>query len=122
MWSFMIGTPLLSFAAYYVAKYTSLVTFVLADPRRGPDFWHQHSHRGLETLGQLTYDGFYWLLAKLLCSGAGIAIISYYQGRQPKYSTSDVSRSVTATILWATLFALTVHYIFALFEYEGVVP
>jgi ABC-type multidrug transport system ATPase subunit/ABC-type transporter Mla maintaining outer membrane lipid asymmetry permease subunit MlaE len=122
MWSFLIGTPLLSFAAFYVAKYTSLVTFVLADPRRGPDFWHQHFHRGLETLGQFTYDGFYWLMAKLLCCGVGIAIISYYQGRKPKYSTSDVSRSVTATILWATLFALTVHFIFALFEYEGVVP
>ena len=40
----------------------------------------------------------------------------------PKYSTTDVSRSVTSTILWATLYALVVHYIFALFEYEGVVP
>lgn len=122
MWSFMIGTPLLCYAAYYVAKFTSLVTFVLADPRRGPDFWHHHFHRGLEELGQFTYEGFGWLISKLLCCAMGIAIISYYQGRKPKYSTSDVSRSVTATILWATLFALTVHFIFALFEYEGVVP
>ncbi len=122
MWSFLIGTPLLTFAAYYVAKYTSLVTFVLADPRRGPDFWHQHFHRGLEELGQFTYEGFGWLISKLLVCGVGIAIISYYQGRKPKYSTSDVSRSVTSTILWATLFSLTVHFIFALFEYEGVVP
>ncbi len=122
MWSFVIGTPLLSYAAYYVAKYTSLVTFVLADPRRGPDFWHQHFHRGLEELGQFTYKGFGWLIAKLLCCGVGIAIIAYYQGRKPKYSTSDVSRSVTSTILWATLFALVVHYLFALYEYEGVVP
>ena len=30
--------------------------------------------------------------------------------------------SVTSTILWATLFALTVHFVFALFEYEGIVP
>ncbi len=122
MWSFVIGTPLLSYAAYYVAKFTSLVTFVLADPQRGPDFWHQHFHRGLEEIGEFSYRGFGWLLAKLLCCGVGIAIISYYQGRQPKYSTTDVSRSVTATILWATLFALAVHFVFALFEYEGVVP
>lgn len=122
MWSFLLGTPLLSYSAYYVAKYTSLVTFVLADSSRGPDFWHYHFHRGLEELGQFTYEGFGWLIAKLLCCGFGIAIIAYYQGRKPKYSTTDVSRSVTATILWATLMALTVHYLFALFEYEGVVP
>ncbi|MFT5301714.1 MAG: ABC-type transporter Mla maintaining outer membrane lipid asymmetry ATPase subunit MlaF [Mariniblastus sp.] len=122
LWSFLIGTPLLSFAAYYVAKFTSLVTFVLADPRRGPDFWHQHFHRGLVEVGQFTYEGFGWLISKLLVCGFGIAMIAYYQGRKPKYSTSDVSRSVTSTILWATLFALTVHFVFALFEYEGIVP
>ena len=122
MWSFVIGTPLLSYAAFYVAKFTSLVTFVLADPRRGPDFWHQNFHRGLEVMGEFSYRGFDWLIAKLLCCGIGIAIISYYQGRKPKYSTTDVSRSVTATILWATLFALAVHFVFSLFEYEGVVP
>ena len=122
LWAFLIGTPLLSYAAYYVAKFTSLVTFVLADPRRGPDFWHQHFHRGLEQIGQFSYQGFGWLISKLLCCGLGIAIISYYQGRKPKYSTTDVSRSVTSTILWATLFALSVHFVFALFEYEGIVP
>lgn len=122
MWSFVIGTPLLCYAAFYVAKFTSLVTFVLADPRRGPDFWHQNFHRGLEVMGQFSYRGFGWLIAKLLCCGIGIAIISYYQGRKPKYSTTDVSRSITATILWATLFALAVHFVFSLFEYEGVVP
>ncbi len=122
MWAFMIGTPLLSYAAYYIAKFTSLVTFVIADPDRGADFWHQHFHRGLDVLGQFQYRGFYWLIAKLLTCGVGIAVISYYQGRKPKYSTTDVSRSVTSTILWATLFALGVHFVFALFEYEGVVP
>lgn len=122
LWSFLIGTPLLSYAAYYVAKFTSLVTFVLADPLRGPDFWHQHFHRGLDMYGGFVYRGFGWLIAKLLVCGIGIGIIAYYQGRKPKYSTTDVSRSVTSTILWATLLSLTVHFIFALFEYEGVVP
>jgi len=122
MWSFMIGTPLLSYAAFYVAKYTSLVTFVFADGVHGPDFWDQCFHRGLVEPGLITYQGFGWLMAKLLCCGVGIGIISYYQGLKLKFSTSDVSRSVTSTILWATLFSLTVHFIFALFEYEGVVP
>jgi len=71
---------------------------------------------------QYLYRGFWWLLAKLLCSGFGIAIISYYQGLSPKYSSSDVSRSVTSTILWATLCVLTIHFLFALFEFENVVP
>ncbi len=122
MWSFMIGTPLLSYAAFYVAKYTSLVTFVFADGVHGPDFWDQYFHRGLEEPDLFIYRGFGWLISKLLCCGVGIGIISYYQGLKLKYSTSDVSRSVTSTILWATLFSLTVHFIFALFEYEGVVP
>ena len=122
MWSFMIGTPLLSYAAFYVAKYTSLVTFVFADGVHGANFWEQYFHRGLEEPGLFTYRGFGWLISKLLCCGVGIGIISYFQGLKLKYSTSDVSRSVTSTILWATLFSLAVHFVFALFEYEGVVP
>ena len=122
MWSFLIGTPLLSYLAFFVARFTSLVTFVIADPGHGPDFWYFHFHRGLIELGQFTYQGFGWLISKLLCSGAGIALIAYYRGLTPKYSSTDVSRSVTSTILWATLYSLVVHYIFALFEYEGVVP
>lgn len=122
LWSFLIGTPLLSYLAFFVARFTSLVTFVLADPNRGPDFWHLYFHRGLMQVGSFEYRGFGWLIAKLLCCGVGIALISYYRGRTPKYSTTDVSRSVTSTILWATLWSLTVHFVFALFEYEGVVP
>ncbi|MEL7496383.1 MAG: ABC transporter permease [Planctomycetota bacterium] len=122
MWAFLIGTPLLTYASFFAAKYTSLVTFVLTDPAQGPDFWHQHFHRGLILPDQFTYRGIGWLIAKLLTCGVGIAVISYYQGRKPKYSTTDVSRSVTATILWATLLSLFVHYLFALYEYENVVP
>lgn len=122
MWAFLIGTPLLTYAAFFSAKYTSLVTFVLTDPAQGPDFWHQQFHRGLIVADQFTYRGFGWLISKLLTCAIGIAVISYFQGRRPKYSTTDVSRSVTSTILWATLYCLFVHYLFALYEYEGVVP
>lgn len=122
VWSFLIGTPLLCYASYYAAKYTSLITFVLNDPVHGPDFWQIHFHRGVDVAGQWTYKGFGWLISKLLCCGFGTAVISYYQGRKPKYSTTDVSRSVTATILWATLLSLFIHFVFALFEFEGVVP
>ena len=122
VWSFLIGTPILCYAAFYAAKYTSLVTFVMSNPEYGPDFWQMHFNRGLLIPDQFAYRGFGWWLAKLLCCGFGTAVISYYQGCKPKYSTTDVSRSVTSTILWATLLSLFVHFVFALFEYEGVVP
>jgi ABC-type transporter Mla maintaining outer membrane lipid asymmetry ATPase subunit MlaF/ABC-type transporter Mla maintaining outer membrane lipid asymmetry permease subunit MlaE len=122
VWSFLIGTPVLTFLAYYVAKFTSMITFLISHPTRDPNFWHYHSHRGLENFGEFFYQGFWWLMAKLLLCGIGVAIISYRQGLSPKYSSSDVSKSVTATILWATLFVLVVHFVFALFEYQGVIP
>ena len=122
IWAFLIGTPVLYFASYFGARMTSLVTFVNSYPERGPDFWHQYFHRGLFEPASLFYRGSHWLIAKLLCSGFGIALISYFLGRRPKYSSSDVSRSVTKTILLATLYVLIVHFIFSLFEFEGIVP
>lgn len=122
LWAFLIGTPVLTFVSFYAAKYTSLVTFVLTNPELGPDFWNEQFHRSLIQTDQFVYRGFGWLISKLLVSGVGIAIIAYCQGIRPKFSTTDVSRSVTSTILWATLYSLFVHYLFALYEYENAVP
>lgn len=122
VWSFLIGTPLLTWLAFWVARLTSLVTFTFANSELGADFWMLHYHRGMDVPGYVWWRGTGWLMAKLLVSGFGIAVISYRIGRQPKYSTTDVSRSVTRTILWATLFALAVHFAFAFFEFEGIVP
>lgn len=122
LWSFVIGTPILNFLCFTVARLTSLVTFASTHQVQGPDFWNYHFHRGLNLLDSWTYRGFWWLLFKLVCCGLGIAMISYFQGRKPKYSTTDVSRSVTSTILWATLFVLVVHFIFSFYEFEGIIP
>jgi ABC-type transporter Mla maintaining outer membrane lipid asymmetry ATPase subunit MlaF/ABC-type transporter Mla maintaining outer membrane lipid asymmetry permease subunit MlaE len=122
IWSFLIGTPLLTFIAFFSARITSLVTFVMADPNRGPDFWQLYFHRGLLVIDQFFYRGFFWLFAKLLVCGLGTAMIAYYRGTSPKYSSRDVSTSVTSTILWSTLFVLVVHFVFALYEYRGAVP
>jgi ABC-type transporter Mla maintaining outer membrane lipid asymmetry permease subunit MlaE/ABC-type nitrate/sulfonate/bicarbonate transport system ATPase subunit len=122
LWSFVLGTPILNFLCFTVARLTSLITFASTHPLQGPDFWNYHFHRGLKLLDSWTYRGFWWLLFKIVCCGLGIAIISYFQGRKPKYSTTDVSRSVTATILWATLFVLVVHFIFSFYEFEGIIP
>ena len=122
VWSFLIGTPLLTFAAYFGARYVSLITFLGTHPDLDPNFWHYHSMRGLEVHGQYFYKGFGWLISKLLLSGFGIALISWRFGIAQKYSSSDVSRSVTGTILWATLYVLVVHFLFSIFEFENVVP
>ncbi|QEG22164.1 ABC transporter permease [Mariniblastus fucicola] len=122
LWAFLIGTPLLTFAAYYTARYTSLVTFLATHPGHGAEYWHQYSMRGLEQWSSYLYKGFGWLIAKLLVSGFGTAIIAYRNGMSPKYSSADVSRSVTSTILWATLYVLVVHFVFSMFEFENIVP
>ena len=122
LWAFLIGTPLLTFAAYYTARYTSLITFLATHPTHGAEFWHQYSMRGLEQWSAFFYKGFGWLIGKLLVSGFGTAIIAYRNGMSPKYSSADVSRSVTSTILWSTLYVLIVHFVFSLFEFENVVP
>ena len=120
MIAFVIGTPILTLLAFWAARIVSLISFVMTHPVHGPDFWSYHFHRALSYPDLMFFRGTAWLIAKLVCCGFGIAIISYFQGRRPKYSTTDVSRSVTSTILWATLFVLIVHFGFAFYEFEDV--
>ncbi|HMP78931.1 MAG TPA: ABC transporter permease, partial [Pirellulaceae bacterium] len=61
-----------------------------------------------------------WLMAKTVVCGLGVGAIAYHLGRGPKYSTTDVSRSVTSTILWGTLFVLAVHFLFAQIEFNDL--
>ncbi len=116
--SFLVGVPLLTMVAFVTARYTSLLTFTLSHPDHGPNFWFQHFHRGLDVVNQLWYHGSGWLFSKLTCCAFGIALISYNIGLRPKFSSSDVSKSVTTTILWSTLFVLVVHFCFAFFEFN----
>ena len=120
MISFLVGTPVLTLISFWAARYTSLIAYVSSHPVEGPDYWDFHFHEKLSVLGSTFYAGTGWLLLKLVCCGFGIAVISYYQGVRQKNSTSDVSRCVTATILWATLFVLTVHFVFAFFEFRAI--
>lgn len=122
LWGFLLGTPLLNWLAYFAARWTSLVTFSIADPQRGPDFWQLYFDRGLVDPDGWLYFGFGWLIAKLLICGLGTGIIAFGRAIKPKYSPTDVSRGVTSTILYSTLFVLVVHFVFALIEYRDAVP
>jgi ABC-type transporter Mla maintaining outer membrane lipid asymmetry ATPase subunit MlaF/ABC-type transporter Mla maintaining outer membrane lipid asymmetry permease subunit MlaE len=120
MWGFLVGTPLLNFVSYAASVFASLLSFVWMHPDRGPDFWDHHFFYNLRQLNSIWFVGAGWLWAKLAISGLGIGAIAYFQGLKPKTSTSDVSRSVTNTILWATLYVLLIHFWFSLVEFEGL--
>ena len=118
LYAFLIGTPLLVAIGYVVATATSLIVFTATHPGHGPWFWQHHFHRELVNPGQLVPVGTYWLLAKTQLCAAGIALVAYSLGARRKDSSRDVSQGVTATILWATLLVLSVHFAFAFFEFE----
>jgi ABC-type transporter Mla maintaining outer membrane lipid asymmetry permease subunit MlaE len=118
LYSLLLGTPLLTVVAYATASWTSVVVFSAAHPTEGPNFWDLYFHRKLVTPEAICFRGTGWLLAKTLLCALGIGLIAYHQGVRPKYSPRAVSRGITATILWATLYVLLVHFAFAFFEFE----
>lgn len=122
MLTFLIGTPILNWISFTTAKVISLLAFVWTHPEHGPHFWEYHFHKQLHVLGQFSYFGTAWLYSKLLCCGLAIGMVSYFQGMAPKFSTTDVSQSVTRTILWSTLSVLLIHFVFAFFEFEAFRP
>jgi ABC-type transporter Mla maintaining outer membrane lipid asymmetry permease subunit MlaE len=117
LYAFLIGAPLLVLIGYMSASVTSLIVFAASYPEYGPDFWQLHFHRRLAVPDQWWYAGSGWLLGKTLICGLGIAGIAYYQGVAEKHSSREVSRGVTSTILWATLYVLVVQFVFAFYEF-----
>ena len=119
VYAFLIGTPVLVYLSYLVARYVSLMVFLGMYPDRGPYFWEQHFEAALRQPGSTFFIGSGWLLAKVLICGLLVAWVAYFRGEAPKYSHRDVSSGITTTVLWATLLVLIVHFVFAFFEFEG---
>ncbi len=115
--AFLIATPFLQWIAFGVARAVSLVCFVMTHPEVGPYFWQQHFYRSLDDYSGWFFVGAHWVLVKSLLCGIGIATISYHQGFRTKSSASEVSEAITATVLWATLYVLLVHFVVALVEF-----
>ena len=119
VWSFVVGTPVLTLLAFFSAELTSMLVFVSTHSDHGPDFWNLNFHYGLtRDVSSWFYKGTGWLIGKLVACGFGVATIAYFRARRPKYSSTDVSDSVTATIFWSTLFVLVVHFLFAFWEFD----
>ena len=122
--AFLLATPFLEWLSFEASKLTSLFTFLHTHPEIGAHFWDQHFHQRLsetlsaENVSTLSLQkGWIWVLGKNLLCGIGTAAIAFYRGMRPKQSASDVSSSVTSTVLWATLYVLAVHFVVALFEF-----
>ncbi len=118
LYAFLLGTPLLLGIGYVASAATSLIVFTATHPDHGPWFWQLYFHGELVNPGHLFYVGTYWLLAKTTACALGIALIAYARGASPKDSSRAVSQGVTSTILWATLYVLFVHFVFAFLEFK----
>ncbi|GAB5443661.1 MAG: ABC transporter permease [Fuerstiella sp.] len=119
LYAFLIGVPLLTFFSYAVASVTSAVAFLSTHAREGIAFWDAHFHRELRLPDASVYKGTGWLITKLLTCAVGIALISWSSGSAEKQSAPDISKGVTRTILWSTLFVLLVHFVFSFFEFKA---
>ena len=115
--AFVIATPFLEWLAFTASHMISLVTFNATHGEIGPYFWGQHFFRNLQADGSFWPIGWKWVLLKNLTCGVGTGVIGYYLGIRPKDSASDVSRAITSTVLWTTLYVLIVHFVVALWEF-----
>lgn len=118
LYALLLTTPLLTWAAFWTARLTSLAVFAATHPQFGPHFWELHFEAVLATPGRLWYHGSGWLAAKLLVCALGIGVIAYEHGVRPKHSAAEVSLATTRTVLWATLYVLVVHFVFAFYEFD----
>ncbi|MEZ6124521.1 MAG: ABC transporter permease [Planctomycetaceae bacterium] len=119
LYAFLIGTPVLTMLSYFVATLTSAIAFLATHPAEGIAFWDAHFHKELRLPETFFYKGSGWLTGKLLMCAVGTALISWTCGSTPKQSASDISKGVTRTILWATLFTLVTHFVFSFFEFKA---
>ncbi len=111
--------PVLIRVGFLALKWLSLVVFVATHGQLGPEFRHLQFHRGLIGPRSCLCGGSGWVLAKTLVCAAGVAALCYARGSGPKHSPDDVNYAITTAILWATLYVLTVHFVFAFFQFQA---
>ena len=119
MWSFLLGSLLLDQVAFMTAKFSSFIVQTQLQPELGPAFWEIYFYQSLRSPGSSLFVGFYYVMTRLLVCGFGTAIITYSLAMRPKVDATDVSRTITTTILWSTLWVLFVHLVISLFEFRS---
>ena len=120
LFAFLVGTPIVMAIGFLCARLTSLVVFIYHHGGLQTSvFWERHFDRDLVQPGEILLVGTGWLLAKTLLCGLGVGSIAYFKAVRPKSSGVEVSRGITNTVIWATLFVLLVHFAFAFVEFGG---
>ncbi len=121
LWANVVGTLFLAWICFWAATGTSLCVFAWYQPSLTPFYWSTHFFTKLEIMGWgITSPNARWVLSKLAICGAGTALIAYGIGSLPKKTAADVSKGITATVYWATLFVLVVHLGFAFKEFDNL--
>jgi len=119
LWANLVGVLVVAAVAFWSAALTSLLVFSVIQPDLTPFYWSGQFWRRLEPFRWgLVGDGWGWVVTKLLVSALGVSAISYFIGTRPKRSTAEVSRSITSSVYWGTVFVLVVHFACAFFEFE----
>ena len=119
LWANVLGTLVLTAIAFWSATATSLAVFAWTQPKLTPFYWATHFFTKLGTFhGGIAAKGAGWVFAKLVISGALTAFVAQEAGLRPKKTAAEVSRGITATVYWATLFVLIVHLGFAFYEFD----
>ncbi|HZU99680.1 MAG TPA: ATP-binding cassette domain-containing protein [Planctomycetota bacterium] len=121
LWANVVGTLFLSWICFWAATGTSLCVFAWYQPSLTPFYWSTHFFTKLEIMGWgIGSPNARWVLSKLAICGAGTALIAHGIGSLPKKTAADVSKGITATVYWATLFVLVVHLGFAFYEFDNL--
>ena len=123
-WASLLGTLVVGAVAFWSATLTSLAVFTAIQTELTPHYWQGQFWRRLggELHWHLLLEGWRWVVGKLLVSGLGVAGIAYFFGTRPKRSTADVSRGITLSVYWGTVFVLLVHFVCAFQEFERIRP
>ena len=116
--AFLVSIPLLTFMTFLVARFFCLGVFSIMHPEYHPILGDAIFHKLLREGSGFFYKGTGWLIAKSLVCGWGLANICYYIGMRAKSSAKDISRDITFTVIWGTLFVMITHAAFAFLEFS----
>jgi ABC-type multidrug transport system ATPase subunit len=117
IYAFLVGLPLLTLLAFFLARTVCLWVFLFMHPQYNAVLADAIFHSFLREGGMTFFKGTHWVMAKELVCGLGLANICYWMGLRSKSSTRDISKDITLAVIWGTLFVLLTHLVFALLEF-----
>jgi len=117
-WSLLIAMPFLVWTMWWMAELSSMGVFLFTHSDRNAFFWERAFTRGLVNEDFPLHWGWQWVVAKTEACALGISATAWFVGTREKLAADDVSRSVTRTVIGASLWVLFVHFLFAFFEFK----